>query len=362
MNTLIVVLFNLPTAYFIISHFGLTGLLLLSTRRDVSGIILAAACGMLAIYGVGLMTHYLMYADFSMPYIITGLSSVVIGAAIASNVDEFPAKSLFYSAAVLIFSFVLLFTELGSTDYLNRTYYTVPMVLIWLVYGIKEYQANGRISLAPVIVFLFIAVLTFSRSSMAVAGLMVITYMIVHFRVRYVLYGAVFILAVMISFDAAALNLDVLAAPIERFMERGLDSGRYEFWNWYVSNVDARVLTTGEDQFVIWDYLETLFQDNGRHTLHNSYMQLHAITGMWGIFLMSVWLWIWTVFVSREPLKGGLIMLVLVFLAFFNKSFFDTTIFIQRYDYLFFAYFFVLIASLNRRVDGAHRDRLQQSK
>ena len=296
--------------------------------------------------------HFIYYRDYSWFYLIHYVLSIVSGMYLARRFFYINFKFLLYVVSAIIIIYILFLSESGNSEYVNRTYYMVPILVIWLLAVFKDHLLSRKFDVGLLFVVTVISVLSFSRSAMlSIAVVYLALYISKLVSGKYdVLRLSFLLLTPFVFLIIFALYRDVFINndAVVRIGERGLDSGRYAFWLWYVIGLDVKSIFLGANTYEIWEQLDTLFfKDNGRHTLHNSFLQLH-IHG--GIFAVVFALTMMSQLVRAAKGIESIIVLSVLF-VFMSKVFFDTVLFPQRFDFLFFSLYFVVLNYIQNNIE-----------
>jgi len=219
----------------------------------------------------------------------------------------------------------------------------VPILIIWLLAVFKNHLLGASFDVKLLLVVSVVSVLSYSRSAMLSIALVYLSlYIRCFISGKYNLLKLSFLVLspfTALAFIASYYDLIINNEAVARIDERGLDSGRYAFWLWYLIEQDLKSILFGSNTYEVWEQLDTLFfKDNGRHTLHNSFLQLHIHGGIIAVLFSLVMM----LKLFRAAKGYEYIVMLSVLFVVMSKIFFDTVLFPQRFDFLFFALYFVI--------------------
>lgn len=294
-----------------------------------------------------IICHLIIHRDYSWFYLIHYVLSIFAGLYVSRRFFYINFNLLLYIVSLIFTVYILFFSDTGNSEFVNRTYYMVPILIIWLLAVFKEHLLGNDFDVKLLFCVTVISVLSFSRSAMLSIALVYLSIYVNNLmkgkysfiRLSFLVLTPFVALVIFASYYNVFLNNEAVA----RIGERGLDSGRYAFWLWYLINQDFKSLIFGSNTYEVWQQLDLLFfKDNGRHTLHNSFLQLHIHGGLVAvIFSLVMMLRLVTAAKGKEC-----IVILSVLFVFMSKVFFDTVLFPQRFDFLFFALYFVVLNHL----------------
>ncbi|MEM9363421.1 MAG: O-antigen ligase family protein [Bacteroidota bacterium] len=289
----------------------------------------------------GLAFHYYVYRDYTLLYMLAVPQSIIIGYIFFLNLKSLPLKFIFYFNCFLFIAYIFLFTEEGgNTEFLRRTTYTTILCHFWFFLAVKDFIHKKRVDLLPTIFFFLLSVVSYSRIGIGISLFVFFVYLFRYFQKnlkRFLLVAILLVLSLSLFFIFFDIN-DVPA--FQRFSSRGLGTGRYELWEWYINDLDDTKFLVGYDQFYVWDNLSRMLKNpDVKYTMHNSYLQFHALIGVFGlivfvIFFLNFLKWI---LINKSSVMAS------IFLSYFGIAFFSTIMLPQRYDYVFFSVLFLLI-------------------
>lgn len=331
--------------YSIITH-SLIFLLLIffSLRRKL--LLFPSFLAVLFIVVLGLALHYYVYSDYSLLYMLAVPQSVIIGYIFFLNFKSLPLKNIFYFNCILFIVYIFLFTqEGGNTEFLRRTTYTTILCHFWFLLAIKDFYYKNYVDITPTVFFFFLSVVSYSRIGIGVCLFVFFVFLLRYFRksiTRFLLVSV--ILMTLLSFFFVFFDLTDIPA-FQRFLDRGLGTGRYELWEWYIKELNLTRFFVGYDQFYVWENLWRMLKNPDpnikfvKYTMHNSYLQFHALIGFFGLlifamFFVNAFKWI---LLKRDGVLAS------IFLSYLGLAFFSTIMLPQRYDYVFFTVLFLLI-------------------
>ncbi|MGD1945404.1 MAG: O-antigen ligase family protein [Croceivirga sp.] len=199
--------------------------------------------------------------------------------------------------------------------------------------------------ITPTVFFFFLSVVSYSRIGIGVCLFVFFVFLLRYFRksiTRFLLVSV--ILMTLLSFFFVFFDLTDIPA-FQRFLDRGLGTGRYELWEWYIKELNLTRFFVGYDQFYVWENLWRMLKNPDpnikfvKYTMHNSYLQFHALIGFFGLlifamFFVNAFKWI---LLKRDGVLAS------IFLSYLGLAFFSTIMLPQRYDYVFFTVLFLLI-------------------
>ena len=299
----------------------------------------------LGLISIAFLLRYASYSDLEIQYIFVSFINIIVGYAIALNLKRINFKLLLYVSCFFIIIFILTIANdslllLGNTEYLNRTYYTLPVVLLLLITSYKDFVFFQKIDIYIVVIFLIVAILSFSRSSMLFPLIAVIIFMFSRQKLISIIIIIPIFIYLIVNIDFYQLNF--LGDLITRIEERGLDSGRYEFWQEHLSHMTFYKFIVGYSFNDVYMTLANYFQDPESHTLHSSLLHIHIIYGIIGLFIFGLFFFrIFNVmFIVKQNFILNKIIFTLLIFTFLSKVLFETALFVQRYDFIFYAILF----------------------
>lgn len=286
----------------------------------------------------GLFFHFLAYRDYSLLYLFTTPQSLLIGYVFFLYFKKLPVKLIFYFNFVLFCLYILVFTSDGNAEHFLRTTYVTLLCHFWFLISVKDYIETKKLSILPTVLFLFLSIISYSRIGIGVSGLVLIIHLIQLLKKNAILFVLVpSLITLSLLFFFVLFDLTDIPA-FQRFAERGLDSGRYEFWSWYLSTIDLKSFLVGNDQNFVWKQLSIILDNPDAHyTLHNSFLQFHSFIGVFGVIILLIY------FTSAFKwfLVNKNVVLLIIFLGYMGIAFFSTIMLPQRYDYVFFCTLFL---------------------
>ena len=325
----------------IICLIGVTQPMSKTERRVILGIIV--------FFMSPIVIHFIIYRDYSWFYLVHYSLSIYTGMSISRYFQAVPFKLILVIVVLLEFIFIVSTVD-GNAESVNRTYLTVPIVSLFLCIAVADYFKGRTFDIISLILVLCVAIASYSRSTAILASLVVFIYFCEYiFRGNYRVPHLLILISgmvCMIPLFGFFIEIYLNTGFAQRLTERGLDTGRVQIWALYVAQIDFRVLMIGMDTYQLWGLLDDLiFMDEGRHTLHNSYLQLHSHGGL--IPVIAVLYYMPKIFI--RSFSGGQGLLVLCALGLlFSKSLFDVTILPQRFDFLLAAIVFYLMKELKK--------------
>jgi len=353
-NTLVAILFDKQGLVYYMLHFiSLLGFLICFLIMKHNEGMIKLFLFVFSIFSIPLLFHLLFYSDPSIAYIIVIYSSIMVGYIIYRNFLQINFTMVYYITVVLMIVFILVISPqlntgnlLGNTDYLNRTYYTVPLTLLYLSVVLQDFLNNKYFSVLKLLLFTSVAVLSFSRSTMVISFLILFYIFIRNFSLKKIVYLVSFI--VMVSYvyfqyyEEISSIVFFIENSLERVSERGLDTGRYVFWKAHIEDFNMFNFIFGFSIEKIWHFLDYYWHDGGHHTLHNSMLQAQIYFGLVGILVWLYFIIVFPLYIFLQK-KQDKILVLLVYTLFLAKASFETMLFVQRYDYIFYAFIFLLL-------------------
>ena len=197
-----------------------------------------------------------------------------------------------------------------------------------------EYREYRRISVLPYLLLLFISFFVASRAGL---GICIILFLFVIFSGIHSNKSIVtrIIMYISIGLVIGAMGYLVIsnASDMEgtsKLLEQGSDlSGRELIWANYFFNFDLRDLIIGRDIVGI--------NDGEWQNAHNSWIQLHSNTGLFGVLLMLLVIRV-LIYYFKHDLTLALLLLALIVYSSFNYIFFynlgDRLIYMFIFDFL----------------------------
>lgn len=207
---------------------------------------------------------------------------------------------------------------------------TVVLLSIAITIQVIDYRDNKKIAILPAILIVPIAILSWNRTGLVTSLLYLIVVLYVgsyHMKKRNLRPWLYFFITTLIVFVVVKYwNLFLETDIYEKIEEHGVQmTGRDVIWAAYFKNF-------GIIQFFLGRAIDSNHLLAGFDNAHNSFIFLHAQTGIWGIVFMVILLkWI------REYLKGNLFIFLLFVILIF-RSFFDMMFFFHAYDFAFFIF------------------------
>lgn len=342
--TVFCVIFNFPEVAEISYYISTFILCLFSFANNPNDYELRFLKRLLFFFFLPIAFHFYVYRDQSVVYFFHYIASVIAGVTVARYFTEIPFRLIFITIVFIEVCAILFISESGNMAHLNRTYYTVPLVILLFCMVISDYYRGVNNSYFSVTLLFIVSILSNSRSVSTIVFLLMSA-----FPIRYILGGRYSIKALIflpIALISIAVTLYFMAGIIndlsllKRFSERGLDSGRFVFWAYYLTELDYKSIFLGVNVNQLWVTLDDLFfNDGGRHTLHNSFLSLHSHGGIIPvIFLVFTFLKL----VDKNFSNNRGILVIGAFFILIAKANFDVIIFPQRFDFLMFAVIFFL--------------------
>jgi hypothetical protein len=291
--------------------------------------------------------HYFIYKDYSIIYIFHYLGSILGGIALSRHFTKIPFKLIYYIVFIIEYLAIILAFQGDSPEFLNRTYFTVPMVIIFFCVVLSDHFNEKNFSYFSLALLFVIAILSNSRSVTAIILMLVPVFIMMKLFTGKYKANNIFITPIIIVTVALCVYLfiDTIASNslFQRFNDRGLDSGRFLFWGYYVFGLGYQEIFFGVNINQLWISLDKLFfKDGGRHTLHNSFLSLHSHAGL--ISLIFVTFIFSRLIVIRFWNDNGKFVLG-AFIVLIAKANFDVIFFPQRFDLLIFAIIFYLYST-----------------
>lgn len=197
-----------------------------------------------------------------------------------------------------------------------------------------EYREYRRICVLPYLLLLFISFFVASRAGL---GICIVLFLFVIFAgihsnksviTRIIMYISIGLVIVAMSYLVISNASDMEGTS--KLLEQGSDlSGRELIWANYFFNFDLRDLIIGRDIVGI--------NDGEWQNAHNSWIQLHSNTGLFGVLLMLLIIRV-LIFYFKHDLTLALLLLALIVYSSFNYIFFynlgDRLIYMFIFDFL----------------------------
>jgi hypothetical protein len=225
---------------------------------------------------------------------------------------------------------------------------TLMLIACISLYIISNFEKK-EIDLYPALLTLLISIWGIGRSGIISSFVLFIGLILIKFwhkrKIVYFIFTFFIFLSTMIYYFSDifinfSLNNNFLSNAVIRFIERGDEfsesSARSTMWANYINNIDLT-------RFFFGVNVETDPWDEGienSFNYHNSFIDLHLQTGIYGIFTMCL------LFFSLFTLFKYNKVLFLLLLVLIIRSFTDTIFFFGRYDYLM--YFFIFCKKRNK--------------
>lgn len=339
------VLFSLSTLAGISYVLTLVTLCLLLLSKSFTKSEIHLLIGIFLFFIVPVLVHYMSYKDYSIVYIFHYLASALSGVIVGRYFTKIPFKAILITIAIIEILFIFSFTDEGNSQTVNRTYFSVPIVIVYLCLCISNYFKNKKFDISALIIVIVISVISYSRST-ALLSFLVLGVFIIMASIRekyrpYQIFGLICFYIGLLAAIPFVIDIMINHPFTQRYSERGFDTGRFVIWSYYLTQLDFRSVMLGVNVNELWISLdEMFFHDNGRHTLHNSFLQLHSHGGIVPVIAVSAYLF--RSLLNKFTGRHGILVLC-VFSLFLGKASFDVSIFPQRFDFLVFGIGFFLL-------------------
>jgi hypothetical protein len=295
--------------------------------------------------------HYILYRDIMLSYLLHYVAAILIGF-YASNIFLRLNWSLVCYAYCAVVAILILISLDGNTESLNRTYYSVPLTAIFLCSVIANYHKGLHFDVWPLLGMLVVAVMSLNRASF------LLTLALLSF---YLIYKSISGRLTILSFCIRVLGaLCLILAPLflseiiissdmyQRFLDRGLDSGRFLIWARYISQIATENLIIGSnaDQ-VMLSIGQIFFKENANYSLHNVLLHTHVQGGIFAVFFV--------IYLINRLMKLNIrgkdrIMVIGAVGLLFVKSCFEITMFPQYTDWIYFLLYFYTSGTVVREL------------
>lgn len=284
------------------------------------------------------LVRYGLYEDTPLDYIFVSFINIIIGYGLALNIEKINFRIVFYTCSLSLFIFIPFFTTYGNTEYLNRTYYTLPMVLLLMSVAYKDLIEFRKPDALVIFIFFIISMLSVSRSTILFSLLSVFITLLTRNRTLVVL---ILPMLMLVIYQLDIFNSIASMEMVTRLQSRGIDSGRYIFWGDHISRLTVVKFFFGYSISDVTTVLSDYFSEKG-HTLHSSLLHAQTFYGISGVIIFILLFYrLLNVFryIKNIPIFEKIVYILTV-LTFLSKALFDTIFFVQRYDFIFFMLLF----------------------
>lgn len=334
---------------FICSLLGLFALILSSTRirrEDVpiiKFVVLLVASFLVSSFLVGRAK-----GAVGVPFLFivsgTGIAMILL----RGYVYSWGGYILFYSLAVYFLSFML---SGVSADFVfaNVSRNNISVVLLYAsisLYIMLSMENKKKIDLKPAIITFIISIWAIGRSGIVSSFALLLGLIFVKFHVKkkYIVVICLLIALLVYAFIQSGIfnyfaysGNAIQHATISMMRE---ESERGAIWTNYYDNLDLFRIICGvnvaEDQWAAGEILA--------YNYHNSFIFLHAQTGLMGLITMAL-----IIFSISKFYRINQVFLILL-LALILRSFTDMVIFFGRFDFIPFFFIFYFLKRLPVRV------------
>ncbi|MFL0603887.1 hypothetical protein [Cylindrospermopsis raciborskii] len=300
--------------------------------------------------------------------IIGDLPQILSGAGVALFLLRRPLASFVLPFTYFLFgSLVAFFTYFfyNGTDpneiflYLSRNGISRLFIIYSAIFYIITYKLNLRIMVLPAVITFIFSVMSYSRSGIISSTILLVGILLITLdenKKKYKFYIYIYMASffgVLLMFFTGTTRVDILkivysnAHYFDRLQTRGLsDTGARELiWSRYVAQMDPTKFFFGTDP-------KLAFSNLGFGDYHNSFIQLHAMTGIAGLlFILFILLAIVKLFNLNEML------LLLVLISVVSRSFTDTGLFFN-WHHGFVVYYLTFFAFLPKSSEALHICRM----
>jgi hypothetical protein len=307
--------------------------------------------------------HYILYRDIMFFYLLHYAAAILIGF-YTSNIFLRVNWNLVYYVYCAVVAILMLFSLDGSTESLNRTYYGVPLTAILLCSVIANYHKGLHFDVWPLLGMLVVAVMSLNRASFLLTLALLSFYLIyksISRRQTILSFclkvgGALCLIIVPLFLSEIIISSDMY----QRLLDRGLDSGRFLIWPWYISQIAFENLIIGSnaDQIML-SIGQIFFKENEHYSLHNVLLHTHVQGGIFAVFFV--------IYLFRRLIKLNIrgkdrIMVIGTVGLVFVKSCFEITMFPQFTDWIYFLLYFYTADTVVRDVRRGANQHVAQTK
>jgi hypothetical protein len=258
--------------------------------------------------------------------------------------------------------YCLFFIHYGDQQSLsvNRTFFTLKLSGLLLVATVSAAAEGQRANIVKyIIIYLLVALVTVNRASflLSAALLALLACYLFFFKTgggRTIIFRMVSVIAILMIvlfsqfiniFEAtysAGHNFDL----VQRIQARGLDSGRFSIWLWYLNGLDAAdYFFGGNSQEIQKSVGRIFFGSDQPHTLHNFLLQMHLQGGIiLSIVGLALFYRLFKLFPGGATANLARGVVVLVFL----KGNFEGMMFPGNVDWLYFLSVFIVLQHSTR--------------
>jgi hypothetical protein len=288
-----------------------------------------------------LITHYFIYRDSSVTYIIHYCIAILTGFFTRNIFTRIKWDFVLYFYSIAVLFLIFLYPE-GVNGYINRTYYTIPLTGLLLCNVVANQSKGSKFDVAPIFAALVIAAVSMNRATtllvLALIFVVVVVKLFLEKKTTLTLFFRILtifmLLVVMAIFFEFIAHLEIF----KRFSNRGLDSGRFAIWAWYLSqlNLDNFFIGTNVDQ-TMQNIGYAYFGEAGNYSLHNVFLHTYMQGGIIAVFFL---LYMFYKLFRGCSIGKDKILVMSVIGVVLVKSLVDITFFPQFTDWIYFAVLF----------------------
>jgi len=207
----------------------------------------------------------------------------------------------------------------------SRNYPGFLLVVFNVFYLFLLFIVKRKVSIVIVVVSLILSFFLVGRSSIGVLGLLLVTVLLFHFKMKSFKWRAAMCLVLILIFIRLLPLIQELYL-LSSFSDVGLETSRYDIWRAYFKHLTPLNFIFGTNLFEI----PIVAKHSGN--LHNSFFNLQARTGIGFIALIATLIIaIYSYFKSRKFFE------LMLLIAFSIRLFFDANCFIGNMDFVYYA-------------------------
>jgi hypothetical protein len=293
------------------------------------------------LFFVPLVSHYIIYGDLVIFYILHYSISIFIGFYASNIFDRIKWNLVLYVYCGLTIILIQLNVS-SDLAYLNRTYYTVPVAALLVCSVIANYYKRLGFDVRSLIVNLVVAVFSLNRASLLLTVALLLLYLVYK-----LIFDRKTILSLIINFSLVIFTVVSFSYLIgfivelgvyQRLLDRGLDSNRFSIWYWYVSQITFKHFLIGADaDLVMASVGQLFFRVNDNYSLHNVLLHVHM---QGGIFASLFVIYLFGCLMKPIIYGKDRLLVIAVIGMLFIKSLVEITMFPQFTDWLYFVLYF----------------------
>ena len=334
------------SSYIFFFIFGLASFSFKIDLRLIKPLILT-----LIFFLIPLIIHFYLFRDSVLIYLMHYLVAIFIAFFGCKNFQNIRWDFLVYVTCFLSIILALISGTGGSNDSFNRTYLSVPPTILLFSSSFSDYHKGLRFNPFPLAVYMLTSIATLNRTSFLLASFLLIIYFFYFFTKKKQTSETLFLKIVSIIFLFLLLPIGAqFIQNIEifnRLAERGLETGRFGIWLWYIETSASYNLFFGDDvDNVLTNVGNIFFNSSKPHSLHNIFFQLHL---QGGIITLIFLVYIFYNFFKRAKYGKDWVMLAACTFLLLIKSMFDIAMFPQYTDFIILAAFFFSFISEKSR-------------